>query len=78
MNKRKPVLGLFDIAIKKINKALEATDIICRYIWERNCKKCKLRRTASDVGAIMCKYPERINYIHKDNCRYGVCPLIHK
>jgi len=75
---KEPVLGLFEMAMKKVNKALEATDITCKHIWESNCKKCKMRKPDPPFKAILCKYPGRLNYVNKDNCTFGSCPFVHR
>jgi len=71
-------LKSFDEVAKSINRSIAASDAINKYVWASNCKKCKWRPKDPIGKAIRCRYPERINNVNENNCRYEVCPLIHR
>ena len=76
VNRTKP--GLFDRSVVSINSMLERTEEVCKELWQDSCEECRLRSQDEAEGVIMCGYPERINSTRENNCRYKVCPLIHK
>lgn len=60
---------------------LGVLDTMCEKLWQTHHRKCELRREPKDPDhgeVAICGYPERINYINVDNCKYRWCPLVKK
>lgn len=74
-------VGSFDQIASIINNMIKTTDAIYEVLWKEHCEECSLREEPKDPAhgdAVKCKYPERINYINVDNCKYKWCPLIKR
>lgn len=63
--------------IEIIKRIITETTESCGQLWALTNETCSFRDKKSHEGTISCKFPERINYIGKDNCTYSKCPLIH-
>ena len=71
----------FEAFMCVINEILKNADEICKTVWQRHCKECTLRIEPKDPDhgdVAQCRYPEHINYINVDNCKYKWCPLIKR
>jgi hypothetical protein len=71
----------FEEFVRVINEVLVGADEVCKTMWERHCKECTLRQEPKDSAhgdVVQCRYPEHINYVNVDNCKYEWCPLIKR
>ena len=71
----------FDESVQAINNILASARTMCKQEFQKYCVNCTFRKEPKDPDhgdVVQCMYPERINYINVDNCRYRWCPLIKK